>query len=326
MSEILGRTIEIHLEDGTPTGLRLASIHGRTGRVLAAPRRGLTRLLERPELGKVGVYLLYGSNNPANSLQIRAYVGEAENVRARLPQSAREREFWEQAVVISTNDDRLNRGHVRYLEARLIEKIVSIGRGALDNGQRPTSANRSLSVADRTYMEQILLDLEVVLPMIGCDLLRPVPQASTIAARPSASAAASPEAAPPENSETPVRFEIQHRSGVRAFAVAQNGQFIVAQGSEALKDTELTNSYATLKRNLVQQEVLALGAAPDRYVFTRDWAFSSVSAAAAVVLDRNSNGRVEWRLVGSSMTYKAWQEAKAQAAEAAAQEEPPLQA
>jgi len=51
-------------------------------------------------------------------------------------------------------------------------------------------------------------------------------------------------------------------------------------------------------------------------VFTRPYAFNkSASAAAAVVLDRNSNGRREWRVVGSKQTYDEWQKAKEGAAE-----------
>ncbi len=168
-------------------------------------------------------------------------------------------------------------------------------------------------------MERFLSDLGVVLPMIGFDLLRPAPQAAIAATRPSTPAAA-PDAAPQERIESPVRFEIRHKSRVRAFAIEQDGEFVVIQGSEALRDTNsATNTYAELKADLVQQGVLAPGAAPNLYVFTRDWAFRSLSAAAAVVLDRNSNGRVEWKLVGSRKTYHQWQEAKALAEEAAEQ-------
>ena len=41
----------------------------------------------------------------------------------------------------------------------------------------------------------------------------------------------------------------------------------------------------------------------------------SPSAAAAVVLDRNANGRLEWKLVGSKLTYHQWQEERAKEAE-----------
>ncbi len=45
----------------------------------------------------------------------------------------------------------------------------------------------------------------------------------------------------------------------------------------------------------------------DRYKFTQDYAFDSPSAAAAIVLDRNSNGRTEWKVKGQKKTFHEWQ-------------------
>ena len=47
------------------------------------------------------------------------------------------------------------------------------------------------------------------------------------------------------------------------------------------------------------------------YEFVVPWAFKSPSAASAVVLDRSSNGRIEWKVVGSRLTYHEWQEQRA---------------
>ncbi|MEP4038971.1 DUF4357 domain-containing protein [Pseudophaeobacter sp.] len=49
----------------------------------------------------------------------------------------------------------------------------------------------------------------------------------------------------------------------------------------------------------------------------KPWSFSSPSATAAVVLDRNSNGRIEWKVKGSRQTYHDWQQAQAAKKEAA---------
>ena len=45
-------------------------------------------------------------------------------------------------------------------------------------------------------------------------------------------------------------------------------------------------------------------------VFTTAYAFSSPSAAAAIVQGRPANGRIEWHLPGSQQTYHAWEAAK----------------
>jgi hypothetical protein len=111
------------------------------------------------------------------------------------------------------------------------------------------------------------------------------------------------------------RFEIRHKSGVRATGLEEEGEFIVLQGSEALKDAgyQGTNAYGELKQELITQGVLKPSASGKVYEFAKPYAFRSVSAAAAVVLDRNSNGRIEWKVVGSKQTYHQWQEERAAA-------------
>ena len=78
---------------------------------------------------------------------MRAYIGEADCVKDRINQSAEDRAFWETAVIITTSDEALTKGHVRYLEARLIEVAEEAGRVKLDNGQSPQSDRRRLPEA-----------------------------------------------------------------------------------------------------------------------------------------------------------------------------------
>jgi Domain of unknown function (DUF4357) len=86
---------------------------------------------------------------------------------------------------------------------------------------------------------------------------------------------------------------------------------------QALKDAgyQGSNSYGELKQELIAQGVLNVSADGKFYEFVRPYSFKSPSAAAAVVLDRNANGRLEWKVVGSKQTYHQWQEEKAKVAE-----------
>ena len=249
------------------------------------------------------MYILFGPD-PTDALSMRAYIGEADSVRDRIAQSAGERGFWETAVVITTSDEALTKGHVRYLEARLIELAKSAGRVLLDNGQNPDAEKRRLPEADRANMETFLANLKVILPVVGLDLLKPRPVAVV---SPATSTAGAGE----------VRFEIRHKSGVKASGVEEEGEFVVLKGSQALKDAgyQGTNAYGELKQELIAQHVLALSADGKFYAFTKAYAFRSPSAAAAVVLDRNANGRTEWKVIGSKKTYHEWQQDKANSTE-----------
>jgi hypothetical protein len=299
---VFGRTIQLYLVDGVPSGLTIASIHGWTGSVLVGTQSTFARLLARPETDRTGVYILYGPD-PDDALSMRAYVGEADSVRERINQSAANRGFWETAVVITTSDEALTKGHVRYLEARLLELATEAGRVKLDNAQNPASERRRLPESDLANMEAFLANLKVVLPVIGLELLKPKPRAAQVA---------------PSGSPTPmpvgesVRFTIKHKSRIAAFAVEEDGEFVVLEGSEALKETGfVSNTYGDLKAELIQQGILSATPDGQRWRFIRAHAFKSPSAASAVVLDRNSNGRLEWKVDGGSQTYGEWQAAKA---------------
>ncbi len=300
--EAFGRTIQLFLVDGTPNGLIIASIHGWTGSVLVATQSTFAKLLARPEVDRTGVYVLFGPD-PKDPLSMHAYIGEADSVRDRIVQSAGQRGFWETAVVITTSDEALTKGHVRYLEARLIELAAAAGRVSLDNGQAPSPDKRRMPEADRANMEAFLANLRVMLPVVGLDLLKPKPMA----------ALKSVDVAPMADE---VRFEIRHKSGVKATGVEEDGEFVVLQNSEALKDAgyQGMTSYGDLKQELIDQGILKVSG--DKFLFSSSYAFKSPSAAAAVVLDRNSNGRFEWKVVGSKLTYHQWQEERAKAAEA----------
>jgi Domain of unknown function (DUF4357) len=300
--EAFGSTIQLFLVDGSPNGLIIASIHGWSGSVLVATQTTFSRLLARPEVDRTGVYILFGPD-PDDALRSRAYIGEADSVRERIDRSASERGFWETAVVITTSDEALTKGHVRYLEARLLEMSNDAGRVVTENVQNPDSDRRRLPEADRANMEAFLAKLKVMLPVIGLDLLKPKPRIARVEGA---------NQAPPDGS---ARFEIRHKSGVRAHAVEEDGEFVVLKGSSALKDAGYkSQGYADLKRDLIEQGVLVPSSNCETYLFAQPYAFRSPSAAAAVVLDRNSNGRVEWKLEGALQTYHEWQEAKEKAA------------
>lgn len=300
--EAFGRTIQLFLVDGTPNGLIVASIHGWTGSVLVATQSTFAKLLARAEVDRTGIYILFGPD-PKDALSMRAYVGEADSVRDRIAQSAGDRGFWETAVVITTSDEALTKGHVRFLEARLIEMAIGAGRVSLDNGQTPSPDKRRMPESDRANMEAFLANLKVILPVVGLDLLKPQPIATI---RPVGSS----------SDVGDVRFEIRHKSGVKATAVEEEGEFIILEGSEALKDAGYSGmtAYGKLKQELIAKGILASSADETRYLFNVAHAFKSPSAAAAVVLDRNANGRLEWKVVGSKKTYHQWQQDKAQTA------------
>ena len=192
-----------------------------------------------------------------------------------------------------------SKGHAEYLEARLIEQTAQAGRVTLDNGSQPDTSRQRLPEADIANMEQFLANLRTILPVIGLDMLKPQPKAVTQTAQPIE-----------ERTAGEVQFEIRcERSGIRAIAVQEDGEFIVLERSTA-QIGYYEHGYGDLKKKLVEAKVLVPYSAV-QFRFARPWPFTSPSAAASVVLDRNANGRTEWKMMGASQTYHDWQQAQA---------------
>lgn len=153
--ETFGRTIQLFLVDGKPTGLRKATIHGWTGQLFVSGASAFGDLTARAEVDRTGVYILSGPD-PDKPGVTRVYIGSGNSVSARIEQSARKRDFWETAIAVTTSDDDLSKGHAEYLEARLIRVAAQAGRVTLDNGTQPDTDRRRLPEADVANMEQFL--------------------------------------------------------------------------------------------------------------------------------------------------------------------------
>lgn len=301
-----GKSIRLFLADGTPGGLLTAEIMNWTGHVVAAPRSDLAALLKRPEAGRTGIYILLG-DDPNSLGGTIAYIGEGDDVSKRLYQHARPedqggKDFWDRAIVLTSKDTNLTKAHARYLESRLITLAQQANRAVLANGTAPSPL--PLPEADISDMEYFVSQAMIVLPVLGVNLLR---------------AAATPVPIPPHGHDGPIMtgilsqlspvFELTlKKSGIAATAQEFDGEFTVLAGSTARSDWQgLDDGYKRLREKLEEDGTLALTVDGKSRTFTRNQVFASPSAAAAVVAGRSANGRVEWKVQGSGVSYGSWQ-------------------
>jgi len=305
MIDTKGRSLELFYIDGHPDGMITAELFNWTGHVFVTPRTRLTEALKREEAGYAGVYLLLGEKEG----QDFAYIGEAEDLGVRLKQhaAASDKDWWETAVLVSASANRLNKAHVKYLEARLIVMAREIGHTPLHNGNSPSLPG--LTEADIAKMEAFLANLMVVLPAIRVDMFiqrsRPAGSSRPVPAF-EASEGERTEAAP----ET-VRFVLHKpRVDLTAKAVFQDGEFIVEAGSQARSEWHgeggQSASYQPLHDELVRSGILQM--AGTHRVFTKDYAFRSPSAAAAVVFGHSVSGPAAWKLESNpNISFRDWQ-------------------
>jgi predicted GIY-YIG superfamily endonuclease len=297
-SSVRGRTIRLFLTDGSPSGILTAEIMNWTGKVVVAPRSRLPDLLRRDEVSKTGIYVLAGADPDDQSRQ-RIYIGEGDNVRARLQQhnADESKDFFTRVLVLVSKDENLTKTHARYLESRLITLTKRAGRAKLANGTDPEFAR--LPESDKADMDFYIEQIEMMLPVLGFDFTQSIP-----ASQPASAAGAAPQV------EGGVQFELS-TVGVRATAIEADGKFVVAAGSTArLVGTPTWTSYRQLRDKLLADGKLVETDPPNTLRFVEDLAFDSPSAAASVVVAGNQNGRLVWRVIGSGETYKVWQEAR----------------
>jgi len=263
-----GFSVRIFIPSGEPEGLRIVEMSNWTGQGLVFPRAQYAEARKRPELNRTGVYVLWG---PGETGQLpRVYVGEGDVVLPRLDQHARQKDFWTHAAVFTSKDQNLNKAHVQYLEARLVELAAEAKRAELDNGnvpQRPT-----LSEPDTADAEGFLSNLLLCLPVVGVNLFE---KAKVDAAH---------------SNELYLKAK-----GIEARGIESSDGFVVVAGSRAVKmAVPSCHAYLVeLRNSLVEQGVLIPDG--DGYRLTQDYAFNSPSTAAGVLLGRSANGRIEWK-------------------------------
>lgn len=284
-----GRSLELYFVDGRPDGMLTAEVFNWTGHVLRIPKIRLPDGLKRLEAKQTGVYVLLGQDENGSL----AYIGEAENMADRLRQHASQKDWWDEAVLVTTAGDGLHKAHVKYLESRLVEIAKDAGVMRLENGNVPPKA--SLNEAATANMESFLDTLHMVLPAIRVDLFqtqkRPSMDLKSI----------------PKEPELKLVLTAQKRK-LTATAIVVDNEIVVQAGSqittEWVRNKKYQQNYQNRHKDLISSDIVQQG--HPLSTFKENFAFSSPSTAAAILLGRSANGRIEWKLPNGK-TYADWE-------------------
>ena len=277
-------SLRIFVADGDPDGLRVVERSNWIGKALMFPRALLPRVKAREELSQTGVYLLLGPREDGEGEML--YIGEGDPIRPRLESHYAQKDFWSRAVCFVAAPGQLNKAHVQFLEANLVRLAKSAKRLPLDNANIPTEP--TLSEADRADMHVFMENMLGMLPVLGVHAFEQVTHVAAAVAT----------------------LLSCRGKGVVASGYEASQGFVVKVGSQAVPDTvpsmqQYVRGMYDLRQELIGNGVLVRN--DDGYQFSQDYVFSSPSTAAAVVLGRSANGRVEWK-DAQGRTLKAIQE------------------
>jgi hypothetical protein len=277
-------SLRIFVADGDPDGLRLVERSNWVGKALVFPRALLPKIKQRTEINQTGVYLLLGPREDGEGEML--YIGEGDPVRPRLECHFAQKDFWNRAVCFVAVPGQLNKAHVQFLEANLIRLAKAAKRLPLDNANQP--AEPSLSEADCADMQVFLENMLGMLPVLGIHAFEPGSSAAGAA-------------------ETLLTCQ---GKGVVASGYEATQGFVVKAGSQAVSESVPSMRQHVRGMFDLREELIGNGVLQPKnghLHFSQDYVFSSPSTAAAVVLGRSANGRVEWKN-DMGKTLKALQE------------------
>jgi len=116
-----GKQIRLFLTDGDAAGVRYAELVNWTGQAFSLPWVSRTCLKAWDETFRPGVYVLFGLDQAGDDV---AYIGESEHIFHRLATHASTSPLSEitSVVLFTSKDDNLTKGHVVFLERKLIDR------------------------------------------------------------------------------------------------------------------------------------------------------------------------------------------------------------
>ena len=153
----------VFMLDGTVIGPKTVEIGNWSGRAIFSPRAALRASCVSLESLREGIYLLQ-SESDDDKYESSIYIGEAEELAARLKQHIADRDF-ESVVCFSSRDEGLTKAHIKYLEAKLIQLARDANTSRVENGNIPKGAR--LSEAEASDMDYFIEQVKLILPLVG---------------------------------------------------------------------------------------------------------------------------------------------------------------
>ena len=198
----------------------------------------------------------------------RAYIGEAENIYKRLIQHNKTKDFWNDCLVFVSQNNSLNKAHIKFIENKLYNKAKEVERIIIENDTKPTKS--SLDGADEIRAVKFYEKIVLLTAVYGYHIFDKILTVQEV-------------------KEEEIYYI--NSIGLKATGTQTEEGFIVFKGSQSSEEFKKasTQSLRNKWNELRNQKIV------DNGIFLKDIIFSSPSTAAAMILGRNANGLREWK-------------------------------
>lgn len=262
------KTIQIFLPGGDPRGIRVAEITTRIVQVIEVPRSLLQDFLKMPESGQVALYCLFGDSDGGDDRSV--YIGQSSDLRARLLNHHKEKDFWQRAIVLISRTNNLTQTHALFLEWHSLQKAQHAERYVVKNSNGGSKPHTPAPLEADCI--EIFETGHALLATLGYPLFDPIA----------------------EN-----RVEEQwfcNSGGATGRGLYTEEGFVVLKGSVGRSRNVQSIAGTTDERSrtqLINSGVMRVDG--EKVIFEKDHLFNSPSAAAVALLGRTANGWLEWR-------------------------------
>ena len=266
------KTIQIFLPGGDPQGIRIAEITTRIVQVIEVPRLLLTDFLKMPESDQVALYFLFSEEEDGSDRKV--YIGQTGDLRSRLIDHHKKKEFWDRALVLISRTKSLTQTHALFLEWYCIQETRKAARYTDENGNSGSKPHTPAPLEADCF--EIFENGHTLLATLGYPIFDSITKKSA-------------------NTKPEEIFYCKASSTNGRGMYTEEG-FVVLQGSVGRKENVpsiIGTAGERLRNRLVESGVMRVEG--DTVIFERDHLFRSPSMASLSLLGRTTNGWIDWK-------------------------------
>ena len=276
-----GKSINLFLMDGEPSGRIKCTLANWTGVAYKIPRTALDLCKERDDLKQSGIYFLFGTSDQTGNNVV--YVGQAgarkngEGLLYRLQEHKRnpDKDYWTEAVVFTTSNNSFGQTEISYLENRFCGLALAANRYEVKNGNDPTHGN--ITEEKESELEEFIDYARIVMGTLGHKVFEPI-----VAVKATAIADA--------NATDDEPFLYFNRTNLKAIGRRTSEGFVVFKGSAIAPCLQ-----KSCPENVVKFREKHKAKIDGNHILLDDILFTSPSAAAAFVGGSSLSGNELWK-------------------------------
>lgn len=282
-----GKSINLFLMDGTPTGRIKVTLANWTGVSYKIPRTELENCKDLLILKQSGVYFLFGTSDDTGKSIV--YIGQAgvrrngEGILLRLQEHKRnpEKDYWTEAVVFTTSNNSFGPTEISYLENRFFGLANEAKRYIVTNGNDPTSGN--ITEEKESELEEFIDYAKIVMGTLGHKVFEKLTDSKPLV----------DSLVITQKSDLPLYLKRKSKKSgqvIEARCKRTDEGFVVLKGSH-METIDSESIPPGIKERRKKVKIDQSG------ILQEDVLFGSPSYAAAFVIGGHTNGLLDWKTV-----------------------------